>query len=704
MRYKELVQYEGERGNTLVPQNYPDNPQLGLWVRTQRKEYKRKQSGQATAMTDDRVNKLNTIGFVWDVNEAAWEEMFQQLKQYKHDHGHTLVPQNYPNNPPLGFWVSRQRHHRKDNKLAPERIDKLNEVDFVWDVEEAAWEEMFQELFQYKHEHGNTLVPRNYSDHPRLGSWVDAQRQNRKKNKLAPERVDKLDSIGFVWDPLEAAWEETFEELKKYKKIHGDTLVPRNYSNNSQLGRWVDTQRSYRKKNKLAPERVAKLDSIGFVRDPLEAAWEEMFEALKKYKKIHGDTLVPRRYSNDPQLGTWVDTQRLNRKKNKLAPDRVKKLNLIGFVWDAREAAWEEKFQELEQFKHDHGHTIVPRNYPDNQQLANWVVDQRQYKRKNTLAPERVDKLNKIGFVWVVNVWDALEAAWEEMFQQLEEYKKIHGDTRVPKNYSDNIQLATWVRTQRKEYKLKESGKKSYMTDKREDKLNEIGFIWDPLEVAWQSKYDDFVSFSEEFGHTKIPVGEEEHKELHGWCMFQRILRAKGSLKEHRYDQLKRIDSDFFRKKALSSQIEPMIIFELKKNSHEFEMLNKAFFGLRLFPDGVIIHNESVIFVEIDEKYHSCPQNYPIEGELGRMVALEKEAAAQGYDQVIFVRIGTGVKRKVDKSQVKFVSNLLHELKRNAQLKPNRRSSSIHYIDYPEDHHHVLASKEKFEVHVLNSQ
>ena len=47
-------------------------------------------------------------------------------------------------------------------------------------------------------------------------------------------------------------------------------------------------------------------------------AWEEMFEALKKYKKIHGDTLVPRRYSNDPQLGTWVDTQRLNRKKNKL--------------------------------------------------------------------------------------------------------------------------------------------------------------------------------------------------------------------------------------------------------------------------------------------------------------------------------------------------------------------------------------------------
>ena len=133
-------------------------------------------------------------------------------------------------------------------------------------------------------------------------------------------------------------------------------------------------------------------------------------------------------------------------------------------------------------------------------------------------------------------------------------------------------------------------------------------------------------------------------------------------------------------------------------------MLNKVFFGVRLFPDGVIIHNESVIFVEIDEKYHSSPSNYPMRRELSRMVALKREAATQGYDQVTFVRIGTGDQRKVDETQLKFVSNHLHELKRNAQLKPNRRSSSIHYIDYPEDHHHVLASKEEFEVHVLNSQ
>eukprot|EP00985_Skeletonema_marinoi_P026724 scaffold20968_cov120-Skeletonema_marinoi.AAC.3 len=134
-----------------------------------------------------------------------------------------------------------------------------------------------------------------------------------------------------------------------------------------------------------------------------------------------------------------------------------------------------------------------------------------------------------------------------------------------------------------------------------------------------------------------------------------------------------------------------MIIYELERMGHEFDMLNKVFFGVRLFPDGVIIHCESVIFVEIDERYHSCRSSYPIKRELGRMNTLRKEAVVQGYTQVIFVRIGTGNQRKVVESQVEFVSKHLHELKSNVQ--PNRYS--VHYIDYPDDHHHVIASKDK---------
>ena len=37
--------------------------------------------------------------------------------------------------------------------------------------------------------------------------------------------------------------------------------------------------------------------------------WEAMFARLIHYKGLHGDCLVPKRYANDPKLGTWVETQ-----------------------------------------------------------------------------------------------------------------------------------------------------------------------------------------------------------------------------------------------------------------------------------------------------------------------------------------------------------------------------------------------------------
>jgi Helicase associated domain len=41
-----------------------------------------------------------------------------------------------------------------------------------------------------------------------------------------------------------------------------------------------------------------------------QAKWDEIFGRLLKYKKEHGDCLVPNRYEPDPSLGAWVSTQR----------------------------------------------------------------------------------------------------------------------------------------------------------------------------------------------------------------------------------------------------------------------------------------------------------------------------------------------------------------------------------------------------------
>ena len=37
----------------------------------------------------------------------------------------------------------------------------------------------------------------------------------------------------------------------------------------------------------------------------LQAKWDEMYKRLLKFKEKHGHCLVPNRYADDPQLGSW---------------------------------------------------------------------------------------------------------------------------------------------------------------------------------------------------------------------------------------------------------------------------------------------------------------------------------------------------------------------------------------------------------------
>ena len=60
------------------------------------------------------------------------------------------------------------------------------------------------------------------------------------------------------------------------------------------------------------------------------------------------DCLVPKRYQDDPKLGTWVETQRVQYKKlqqqdgesitpnNRLNAERLEKLESAGFAWSAK--------------------------------------------------------------------------------------------------------------------------------------------------------------------------------------------------------------------------------------------------------------------------------------------------------------------------------------------------------------------------------
>lgn len=148
---------------------------------------------------------------------------------------------------------------------------------------------------------------------------------------------------------------------------------------------------------------------------------------------------------------------------------------------DFHEKKWNEHLQELRDFRKKHGHCLVPHTYPENQSLARWVKRQRrQYKLMqdgdltSAMTQDRVDLLNKEGFVW-----DSHEVVWRERYEQLRRYKDIHGHCRVPSYCKENPQLATWVKCQRRQYKLFWEGKRSSMSAERTKLLEDIGFVWE---------------------------------------------------------------------------------------------------------------------------------------------------------------------------------------------------------------------------------
>ena len=93
---------------------------------------------------------------------------------------------------------------------------------------------------------------------------------------MSLERRSRLDGIGFVWEALQADWEEGFCCLNEYRDREGHCRVSQRHREGGfPLGEWVSRQRQNR--IHLLLERRERLEALGFVWDVLEANWESGF-------------------------------------------------------------------------------------------------------------------------------------------------------------------------------------------------------------------------------------------------------------------------------------------------------------------------------------------------------------------------------------------------------------------------------------------
>jgi len=194
--YRLLIKFQQKEGHSNVQFSYiEDDIKLGNWLLFQRKL---KKKGKLDRSNEKR---LDDVGVVWDVLSEQWEKNYRLLIKFQQREGHSNVPGSYiEDDTKLGIWLVTQRQLKKKGKLDQSNEKRLDDVGVVWDVLSEQWEKNYRLLIKFQQREGHSNVPQRYiEDHIKLGNWLSAQRQQKKKGKLDQSKEKRLDEIGVVW-------------------------------------------------------------------------------------------------------------------------------------------------------------------------------------------------------------------------------------------------------------------------------------------------------------------------------------------------------------------------------------------------------------------------------------------------------------------------------------------------------------------------
>lgn len=214
-------------------------------------------------MFDETIDFFKILDFI-EENTSNWDIMFNELVAYKNKYGDFAVPRAMSR---LNKWKNRQVSFYKEGRLTPERIKKLEAIDFPWDFLEDQWMNMYLKLIEYKNEFGNVKVLKDKGEHKKLGTWIATQKKLYNIGRLLEYRKNLLIEAGVALEISrkareDEAWENKFDEFKKYFFSNGHYVIPKSKGYNS-LFNWFKNQRTYYNQGTLYEDRVNKFKELG---------------------------------------------------------------------------------------------------------------------------------------------------------------------------------------------------------------------------------------------------------------------------------------------------------------------------------------------------------------------------------------------------------------------------------------------------------
>ncbi|ACI64187.1 predicted protein, partial [Thalassiosira pseudonana CCMP1335] len=273
-----------------------------------------------------------------------FETMFEKLQRFKEEHNHVNVPVKYKEDPQLGHWPSKPDNGGSVRYLDKEKMDRLDSIGFSWSMMRGStagrappksFDENLQDLHLFYQQYGKWP-----SRSDPLGNFVkDLRKSYSKKNeKFMKERAPKLDRIGFQWVVPDLPWETRMKQIQDFSSKFGHLNIDHNVKSQGNLGgfavQMTSLYNSWKAGADTSPDMIAKFQEIaglGFAFNIYPKNWDQQYNELVKYKQRNGSARVPLKYKADMRLGTWVKRMRSQYKAQKLASERIEKLESVGF-------------------------------------------------------------------------------------------------------------------------------------------------------------------------------------------------------------------------------------------------------------------------------------------------------------------------------------------------------------------------------------
>ncbi len=382
-----LENYVEREGHAQVPSDHIEaDRNLGVWVSNQRGMFA---SGR---LAQSRAAQLDGLpGWVWDVKEASWEEMFISLQEYVSAHGTSKVPVTFRvGDRSLGSWVARQRVDYSRHLLAPERSARLESLSgWTWNPSRSKWWDGFERVKRLSEEVGLPNITQNYRDQSGFAPffWIREAVKAKRQGKLSKDLIAALESLGqWDWGIARPSDEEITEHLAQVAASKGTLAIGRTDTfRGLNLLNWVTKFRRQIAQGTADPKLADRLTCLPGWEDAVprrgpntrDDVWRVWLGRLMETQQSGVDpSEIGQSFVTEKgeRLGEWVSNQRRHYRAGRLAEERVGLLEQVpGWVWDSRATSFQANLDFLRRYAEREGTPNVPRAYSEDGVRAGWL-------------------------------------------------------------------------------------------------------------------------------------------------------------------------------------------------------------------------------------------------------------------------------------------------------------------------------------------